>query len=246
MAPSMRSSLRCATTRSATRRRWRSTQTLEGGNPDDARSALLIELRPVQAAYEQSLQGLSAAVLQRAGERAAGGQQLARDSTWKLLALGGVAVLIAVAAAVTLTRSIVLPLREATQAAQRIQHGDLSQRIDVRTNGEIGQLLHAMSEMQAHLTHVIENVHRAAHDVATSSDEIAHGNADLSSRTERSSTHLQQTASAMEQISATMAGSSAKSRQAAEAMRAAASRWWPARCARWRSARRRRPRRSRP
>ena len=216
MAPSMRSSLRCATTRSATRRRWRSTQTLEGGNPDDARSALLIELRPVQAAYEQSLQGLSAAVLQRAGERAAGGQQLARDSTWKLLALGGVAVLIAVAAAVTLTRSIVLPLREATQAAQRIQHGDLSQRIDVRTNGEIGQLLHAMSEMQAHLTHVIENVHRAAHDVATSSDEIAHGNADLSSRTERSSTHLQQTASAMEQISATMAGSSAKSRQAAE------------------------------
>ena len=88
-------------------------QTLESGNPDDARSALLIELRPVQAAYEQSLQGLSAAVLQRAGERAAGGQQLARDSTWKLLALGGVAVLIAVAAAVTLTRSIVLPLREA-------------------------------------------------------------------------------------------------------------------------------------
>jgi len=190
--------------------------TLDAGNPDDARSALLIELRPVQNAYEQSLQALSAAVLQRAAERAGEGQRVAHASARNLLLGGVLGLLLGVAAAVSITRSIVAPLREATVAAQRIQQGDLSQRIDARVNGEIGELLHAMSDMQQHLTQVIEDVHRAARDVAVSSDEIAHGNADLSSRTERASTNLQQTASAMEEISATVAGSSAKSKQAAE------------------------------
>jgi methyl-accepting chemotaxis protein len=63
---------------------------------------------------------------------------------------------------------------------------------------------------------VIEDVHRAARDVAVSSDEISNGNSDLSVRTERASTNLQQTASAMDEIAATVAGSSQKSKQAAE------------------------------
>jgi methyl-accepting chemotaxis protein len=191
-------------------------QTLDAGNPDDARTALLIELRPVQAAYEQALQALTSAVLQRAEQRAAEGQRVAQTNLRNLLILGVLALLLAGAAAVTIARSITVPLRQAIDAALHIKQGDLSGRIEARTNDEIGELLRAMREMQIHLTKVIEDVHRAARDVAVSSDEIAHGNADLSSRTERASTNLQQTASAMEQISATVAGSSAKTRQAAD------------------------------
>jgi methyl-accepting chemotaxis protein len=188
----------------------------DGGNPDDAREALLIQLRPVQAGYEQALQALTGAVLERANARAADGHASARNSiAWLLgLALAGLAV--GVVAAVTITASVVRPLRKAIGAAQRIERGDLSSDIVAHTHDEVGQLLQAMQRMQAHLRDVIHDVHRAAHDVSTSSDEIAHGNTDLSSRTERAASHLQQTASAMEQISATVAGSSAKSKQAAE------------------------------
>jgi methyl-accepting chemotaxis protein len=191
-------------------------QKLDGGNPDDAREALLIQLRPVQAGYEDSLQALTAAVLERANARAAGGHAAARNGIAALVALVGAGAVIAVFAAVTITASIVRPLRHAIGVARNIERGDLSSQVRATTTDELGQLLEAMSHMQAHLTHVIQDVHRAAHDVSTSSDEIASGNADLSTRTERASTHLQQTASAMEEISATVAGSSAKSKQAAD------------------------------
>ena len=61
------------------------------------------------------------------------------------------------------------------------------------------------------------DVLRAARDVAASSDELARGNAELSTRTERSASNLQHTATAVEQISTTAAGSSAKSHEASEA-----------------------------
>ena len=182
-------------------------ETLDAGNPDDARQALLIQLRPVQAGYEQALQALTAAVIEGANARAAEGQRVARSSTWWLAALCAAGVAIAVFAAVTITRSIVKPLRKAIEAACRIEQGDLSCNIRPRHTDEVGQLLTAMHRMQTHLTQVIVDVNRAAQDVSTSSDEIAHGNADLSTRTERAAGSLQQTASAMEEISATVAGS---------------------------------------
>jgi methyl-accepting chemotaxis protein len=190
--------------------------TLDAGNPDDARRALLVELRPVQAAYEKSLAALSTAVRERVTLRAGADQRLAETSSVALLVLGCVAVVIALGAAWAITRSIVAPLQQAIGAARAIRDGDLSSTVDPLTHDEIGTLLGAIGEMQRHLTRVLQEVHGAAHDVAASSGEIAHGNADLSARTERASSHLQQTASAMEQISATVAGSTVKSRDAAE------------------------------
>jgi methyl-accepting chemotaxis protein len=190
--------------------------TLDAGNPDDARTALLIELRPVQTVYEASLQALTDAVMKRAGERASAGKHLAEANSLRVTVLGAIGVLLAIVAAVMMTRSIGIPLAKAIEAARSIRSGDLSHRIVVSTKDEIGELLQAMTEMQTHLSKVIMDVHCAARDVSASSDEISHGNADLSARTERTAANLQQTASAMEQISATVAGSSRKSVQAVE------------------------------
>ncbi|MFO1338850.1 MAG: methyl-accepting chemotaxis protein [Burkholderiaceae bacterium] len=191
-------------------------ETLDAGNPDDARTALLIELRPVQAAYDKASDALSDEITKESEERAAAGQKMARFTIIGALAMGGVGVLLAVGFGIAIARSITRPLGQAVAAAQAIKAGDLRSRIDAQGSDEIATLMAAMRDMQGHLTHVIEDVSRAARDVANSSDEIAHGNADLSARTERASTNLQQTASAMEEISATVAGSSAKSREATD------------------------------
>ncbi|HJV69473.1 methyl-accepting chemotaxis protein [Ideonella sp.] len=191
-------------------------ETLDAGNPDDARTSLLIELRPVQAGYEKAVDALAAVIASQAEDRAGAGQKTAQATTFVTLALGAVGVVLAIGAGITIARSITRPLGRAVAAAEAIKAGDLRGRIEAQGRDEIATLLAAMRDMQGHLTHVIEDVTRAARDVASSSDEIAHGNADLSARTERASTNLQQTASAMEQISATVAGSSAKSRAATD------------------------------
>ncbi len=188
--------------------------TQEAGNPDDTRTALLIELRPVQAAYEKSLAELTQAVKAEAETRAEEGGRTARNTVLAMVGAGIAGLLLAVGAALAIGRSITTPLHHAMHAAEQIKNGDLATHIDSEARDEIGELLRAMGAMQRHLLGVIEDVLRSARDVASSSDKLAHGNAELSSRTERSAGSLQQTAAAMEQISATVTGSGAKSRQA--------------------------------
>jgi methyl-accepting chemotaxis protein len=190
--------------------------TAEAGNPDDSRTVLLIELRPVQAAYEKSLDALSVEVKNHTELLAAEGQALARKSVFTSLGLGLAALLLAGGAGVVITKSITQPLRNAVSAALRIKAGDLSVALTSTRRDEIGDLLRAIGDMQDHLTHVLQDVLTSARDVATSSDELSHGNVELSSRTERTAANLQQTAAAMEQISGNVTSSSAKSRQASD------------------------------
>ena len=188
----------------------------EAGNPDETRSVLLIEVRPLQAAYQKSLQELANAIEARADARAKSGAEHASATLWALLSLGILGASLGTAASFAIGRSITVPLAQALQAAERIQAGDLASRIETGARDEIGDLLRAMGSMQQQLLGIIEDVLRSARQVAISSDELASGNAELSTRTERSAGSLQETASAMEQISATVAGSSAKSRQASQ------------------------------
>jgi methyl-accepting chemotaxis protein len=190
--------------------------TQEAGNPDDTRTALLIEVRPLQEAYQKALLELAASMKAQIDSRAEAGAALARTTVWALVALGAVGAVLAAAAAVVISRSITQPLQAAVRAAEDIKAGDLARTIDSSAGDEIGELLRAMGGMQRHLQDTIEGVLRSAREVAVSSDELANGNIELSSRTERSAGSLQQTASAMEQISATVAGSSAKSREASD------------------------------
>ena len=190
--------------------------TQAAGNPDDMRSVLLIELRPLQTAYQKSLAELDKTLVAQSTARAQAGADSAQATLWALMGMGFLGVVVAVLAALVISRSITGPLMEAVQAAERIKNGDLASHISSDARDEIGDLLRAMGGMQQHLQETIENVLRSARDVAASSDELSHGNAELSTRTERSAGNLQQTAAAMEQISATVAGSSAKSRQASE------------------------------
>jgi methyl-accepting chemotaxis protein len=186
----------------------------EAGNPDDTRAALLIELRPLQTAYEKALDDIVEAAKVRTEARASEGSSSAQRAVMALVGLGIAGVLLAAGAALFIGRSITGPLHKAIAAAEQIKGGDLASRIHSDARDEIGALLRAMGGMQQHLLRVIEDVLRSAREVAVSSDELAHGNVELSGRTERSAGNLQQTAAAMEQISTTMAGSGAKSREA--------------------------------
>jgi methyl-accepting chemotaxis protein len=107
-------------------------ETYDAGNPDDARTALLIELRPVQAAYEKAVDGLTATIANQAEDRAAGGQKTAQTTFVGALVFGAIGVLLAVGAAITIARSITGPLAKAVAAAQAIKAGDLCSHIDTR------------------------------------------------------------------------------------------------------------------
>ncbi|HLT99243.1 MAG TPA: methyl-accepting chemotaxis protein [Burkholderiaceae bacterium] len=123
----------------------------------------------------------------------------------KLVAVGMLACfLIAFLTYAFLNRMVLRPLRVAGSHADRIAGGDLTQRIQVDSSNEIGVLLQAMARMQESLTHIVGTVRRGVEEINVGAHEIYLGNTDLSDRTERQASSLQQTAASMEQLASTV------------------------------------------
>ena len=136
-------------------------------------------------------------------------QELAAKSTYSsakagLVAMAAAALALGVAAAVFITKSIVVPLRHAVQLASTVADGDLSSRMDVHGKDETAQLLQALGRMNDNLARIVGQVRNSSDCIATGSAEIATGNQDLSQRTEEQASNLQQTAASMEQLSGTV------------------------------------------
>ena len=102
------------------------------------------------------------------------------------------------------SRTVSRPLGRALDCARAVATGDLSMDFDSTGKDEIAQLLVALKEMQASLSHVVAKVRQNAQGVATASAEIASGNLNLSSRTEEQAASLEETAASMEELTTTV------------------------------------------
>ena len=117
-----------------------------------------------------------------------------------MIAISAVSMLLAAGVGWLLTRSIVTPLQEAVGVARRVASGDLGMHVDVHGSDETGQLLAALSDMNASLTGIVGGVREGTDAIGVASREIASGNADLSARTEAQAGSLQETAASMSHL----------------------------------------------
>ncbi|MFY3384805.1 methyl-accepting chemotaxis protein [Paracidovorax sp. MALMAid1276] len=113
-----------------------------------------------------------------------------------------------------LRRSIVQPLREASEAAATVAKGDLTVRMQTGRSDEIGQLLTALNKMVESLHYVVTEVRDSGESIHVASSEVAAGNTDLSARTEHAASNLQQTAASIAQLAQMVAANADSTRQA--------------------------------
>jgi methyl-accepting chemotaxis protein len=102
----------------------------------------------------------------------------------------------------------------AVDAAQRMSQGDLAGRVPVR-NDEQPSLLLALATMRDGIVETVSRVQAGAENINVGAHEIASGNADLSSRTEKQAAALVETASSMEVMTANVKRNAASAGQAA-------------------------------
>jgi methyl-accepting chemotaxis protein len=140
----------------------------------------------------------------------------ARSIAW-IIGIALVAVLIGVTVAILITRGLLRQLGGepvyAATIANHIAKGDLAIEI-VTKAGDQNSLLASMKEMRNNLAQIVGQIREGAHTIAVASGQIANGNADLSSRTEAQAGSLEQTASAMEQLTATVQSNADNAREA--------------------------------
>jgi methyl-accepting chemotaxis protein len=187
---------------------------LKAGRSEEAKIALLIELRPRQVAYMERVEDLIK--LQSDAMNAAQDEMGATVSRIKttIAALLGLAFLAAVLLAWWIIRTTTRPINEAVSVVRAVAGGDLAIEFNAEGTNETAQLLKALHEMKTRLAAIVGEVRGNAESVATASAQIAQGNADLSSRTEQQASALQQTAASMEQLGATVKQNADNAQQA--------------------------------
>jgi methyl-accepting chemotaxis protein len=143
-------------------------------------------------------------------------QQQYRSGRMLLIMLGLAAIVLGVIAAWWITRTITQPINEALKVAETVSSGDLTSDIQVNSNDETGQLMHALKTMNTNLVNIVGQVRNGTDLIATASTQIAAGNQDLSSRTEEQASSLEETASSMEELTSTVRFNAENARQANE------------------------------
>lgn len=148
-------------------------------------------------------QGYTRAVGRTAVEDAASMQGRAMIAA--LLMVAGV-MLIAVVVRVAFHRGILRPLTEAGKQFDRIADGDLTGKLTVRSNNEIGVLYAAMGRMQRGLTDAVAAVRHSVEEIHAGSGEIAEAGNDMSDRSSRQAGALQEAAASLTELAATVTG----------------------------------------
>ncbi|HEV7814959.1 MAG TPA: methyl-accepting chemotaxis protein [Janthinobacterium sp.] len=185
----------------------------KGGRKAEAQAALAASQAAFDAASGQIDQLMANAVegSHRAAAAAAATYSNARIWTVTIMAID---IVLGALLALWLAKVISAPLHLAMLAAQRIADGDLSGQLPTGSRDETGQLLNIMAVMNNSLLSVIGKVRLSTAAIDAASEEIASGNLDLSIRTEQQAASLQETTSAMEELSATVKQNAGNAMQA--------------------------------
>ncbi len=96
--------------------------------------------------------------------------------------------------------------------------GDLTQRMDIQTNDEVGLLAESFNEFVDKIEKVIISIKGAAETVKTGSREVSSGNNQLSSATQEMASSIEETAASVEEITSSIRDSADESVRISEEM----------------------------
>jgi len=127
--------------------------------------------------------------------------------TWQVgtqLALGSLlTLLLAVAAVIWLLRRKLRPLGDLVKQAQALGAGDLSARLDVTSNDEIGELARNFNQMGEALSTMVARIRSAAHNVSSRAQALSGLASGAYEGIEQQSGEISSMAGAVEEFSAT-------------------------------------------
>jgi methyl-accepting chemotaxis protein len=150
------------------------------------------------------------------GDGAAMLQEQGRLASRQLIYLFLLLTVISTPVVVVMLIHVIKPMYVAVRIARKVADGDLT--VKVRTGGsdELARLMLSLDDMTRNLRRIVGEVVQGAGAVAATGAQVRQGQSDLSQRTETQASTLQQTASSMEELTATVAQNADTARRASE------------------------------
>ncbi len=135
---------------------------------------------------------------------AAGAEIVYRRTTLFVAGAMALACLLALAIGYLLARLITRALTAVVSTAERAATGDLTVRIDLASQDELGKMGDALNRMLTRFHDSMFQVQETAHGVARAAQQLATGSAQLSSGAQEQASALEQTAASLEEMTSTV------------------------------------------
>jgi methyl-accepting chemotaxis protein len=180
----------------------------QAGDVDGARKILLDAARPALVEWLAGINALIDYQEHLDQQEAAEARQISTDFRVLMSILTLLACAVGIGVVYAIVRNITQALgaepHEVMNLAESIRAGNLARRIELR-RGDTSSVMAAMARMQQRLAEIVLQVRDAAQGVAAATQQIALGNADLSTRTERQAAELEQASGALEEFDSSVA-----------------------------------------
>jgi methyl-accepting chemotaxis protein len=176
----------------------------EAGDMKAYGTFLVEECSPLRRRIVSDLNDVIAGIETRLNDAGSEVDAVVADSKTLVSAIAVFALLLGAVVAYRVTACIVRPLARASAFAQAIAVGDLTRDIDASSRDEIGALMASLGNMKDGLAKIVGDVRAGTDLISTSSNEIAAGNLDLSSRTEQQAGAIEETAASIDALSNTV------------------------------------------
>ncbi len=165
---------------------------------DQAMAALSAEVIPALDKYRASWQkfiDLQTAAVQQSIKESQEAYAMGRKIALFILAC---AMVITTFVAISVTKSITLPIQQAVTHAERIAGGDLTREILITDRSETGQLLQAMQEMSSKLSGIIRDVREGSAAVASAAQQVSASSQSLSQGTSEQAASVEEMSASLE------------------------------------------------
>jgi methyl-accepting chemotaxis protein len=174
------------------------------GHKNEAVQLLFGDVRKYQTPYFGNINKLIehlTKLMERDGKQA---DDLAAATSALIEIMLVIAVIIAVAFAWWVTRSITKPVTEAAAAANELAEGNLTVKIKADSKDEIGQLMNAMEAMVGKLTQIISEVNVASDALNNAAGQVSATAQSLSQSSSEQAASVEETTASVEEMTASI------------------------------------------
>ncbi len=140
---------------------------------------------------------------------------------WTIIA-SIVLIVVFILLSLVISGKIANPLIKAVAFAQRVAEGDLTQRVEVKQDDEVGRLAEALNGMSENLNQVIGGIQQSSEQVGSSSEQLSSSAQDLSSAATEQASSLEETSASIEELASSIDQNRDNAKHANEIARKAA------------------------
>ncbi len=130
-----------------------------------------------------------------------------------LFIVSSLSILLGIILGIVITKGITGPLSKGVDFAKAISEGNLSVKVDIEQNDEVGILSSALSEMAGKLRNIVGEIRSASENVSSGSQQLSSTSEQMSQGATEQAANAEEASSSMEQMSANIRQNSDNAQQ---------------------------------